>query len=125
MQVFIDGIAQLSDPQVVKKSRKAQKAPNVPDFAKEAKDAIKYDGLPPLEMTRSKSSIVAFHHVHAVYLRRGNKVDQVFSASTIGQRGVVVTERGKILCYGSKDECSLAAYGTNIQHVDLKGGSIS
>lgn len=123
--MFIDGIAQLSDPQVVKKPGKAQKAPNVPDFAEEAKDAIKYGGLPPLEMTPSKSCIVAFHHVHAVYLRRGNNIDQVFSASTVGERGVVVTERGKLLCYGSKAECSIAAYGTDIQHVDLKGGSIS
>lgn len=123
--MFIDGIAQLDNPQVVEKPRKAQNVPKVPDFEQEAKDATKYDGLPPLEMTRSKSSIVIFHHVSAVYLRRGNKIEQVFSASTIAQRGVVVTERGKILCCGSKAECPLAAYGTIIQHVDLKGGSIS
>jgi hypothetical protein len=123
--VFIDGIAQFSELQVVKKPGKAQRVPKVPDFEKEAKEAIKYDGLPPLEMTRSKSDIVAFHHVRAVYMRRGNKVEQVFSASTGDQGGIVVTERGKLACYGFKGKCSLAAYGTDIQHVDLKGGSIS
>jgi hypothetical protein len=116
-------MAQLNDPRVVKKPEKAQKVPKVPDFEQEAKDAIKYDGLPPLEMTRSKSDIVAFHHVNAVYLRRGNKIEQVFS--TVDHCGVVIAEGGKIACYGSKDECSLAAYGIDIQHVDLKGGSIS
>jgi hypothetical protein len=122
--VFIDGVAQLNDPQVVKKAERAQEVPKVPDFEQEAQDAIKYDGLPPLEMTQSKSDIVAFHHVNAVYLKRGNKIEQVFSAST-DQCGVVIIDRGRIVCHGPKEECSFAVYGTHIQHVDLKGGSIS
>lgn len=122
--MFIDGIAQLNDPYVVKKPGRAQKVPKVPDFKQEAKDAVKYEGLPPLEMTQSKSDVVAFHNVKAVFLRKDNKIEQVFSALSTDAYGVVVTEGGNIACYGPKDECSFLAYGTSIKHVNLKGGSV-
>jgi len=125
-QVFIDGITQLDEPQSIKKPPKAQRIPKPPDFRQEAEEAVKHNGLPPLEMIRSYSDMVVFRHVNAVFLRNDNKIEEVFSASKMGEAGVVVTQRGKITCYGSQVECSLDASGTNVfRHVDLKGGSIS
>lgn len=124
-QVFIDGISQLDNPHVVKKPVDSQNVPQVPDFDQEAENAVKYDGLPPLEMKKSKAEVVVFVNVHTIYRRNGQKIERVFSHSEVGMAGVVVTLKGEISCYGRESDCSLSQYGHNIQYVDLKGGSIS
>lgn len=124
-RVFIDGIAQLDNPYTVQKPEWVQNIPEVPDFDQEAKDAVKYDGLPPLEMKKATVDVVVFSNVHSIYLRRGAKIEKVFLTSNADTPGFVVVERGELKCYGAEHECSLAQYGTNIQRVDLKGGSIS
>ena len=53
-QVFVDGIPQIDEPFISPKPAAFQRAPAVPDFEQEARDAVKYEGLPPLE---SKSSL--------------------------------------------------------------------
>ena len=125
IQVFIDGIAQLDNPYSVKKPERVQNIPEVPNFDQEAKDAVKYDGLPLLEMKKATVDVVVFSNVNSIYLRRGVKIEKVFSTSHAGSPGLVVVERGELKCYGGEHECPLAEYGTNIQRVDLKGGSIS
>lgn len=124
-QVFIDGIAQLDKPYTVQKPEWVQNIPEAPNFDHEAEDAVKYDGLPPLEMKKATVDVVVFSNVHSIYLRRGSKIEKVFSTSNADSPSLVVVERGELKCFGAKHECSLAEYGTNIQRVDLKGGSIS
>jgi hypothetical protein len=124
-QVFIDGISQLDHPHVVKKPLDSQNIPQVPDFDEEAENAVKYDGLPPLEMKKSKAEVVVFSNIHTIYQKNGKKIEQIFSHSEVGMAGVVVVVKGEIKCYGLESDCSLSQYGPDIQHVDLKGGSIS
>ena len=124
-QVFIDGVAQLKDPYVSKKSSALQRMPKTPDFTKEAERTLKYEGLPPLETTEAKSDIVIFTNVTSVFLRYGGKIREAYSASQASTVGVVVVERGSIQCMGALSDCSLAGYGAGVQRINLEGGSIS
>ncbi|KAF8974242.1 carbohydrate esterase family 9 protein [Flammula alnicola] len=124
-QVFIDGIAQIKEPHTSKKPTAFQRVPKTPDFGKEAEDALKYDGLPPLEAKKSYSDIVIFTNVHSVFLRREAEVQEVFSISEAGVAGVVVVEHGNIVCMGVSLDCPSAQYAKTVQRIDLEGGSIS
>lgn len=102
-----------------------QNLPETPDFSKEAKDAVKYEGLPPLVPMRSKSDLVLFTNVSSVFLKHDNGIREAFSASEASVSGNVVVEKGEIVCMGDASTCSITNYDSNIQRVDLKGGSIS
>ena len=53
LQVFVDGIPQLKDPHVSRKAPKSSAGPpSTPDFTREAEQAVKHEGLPPLEPVR-------------------------------------------------------------------------
>ncbi|KDR75829.1 hypothetical protein GALMADRAFT_248549 [Galerina marginata CBS 339.88] len=123
-QVFIDGIPQLENPYTVNKPSTFQRVPKTPDFAKEAEDALKYDGLPPLELKNATSDVVVFTNVHSVYLRQGARIREIFSMTKAGTAGVAVVVNGKISCIGALSTCP-SARNTDIQKIDLEGGSIS
>jgi hypothetical protein len=125
-QVFIDGIAQLEDPHVSKKPAPFQRAPKTPDFSKEVKETLKYEGLPPLETKKADSDLVIFTNVNSVFLRKGSVIQEKFSVAQAGSSGVVVVERGNILCMGTSSGCPTTNYGNDdAQIIDLEGGSIS
>jgi hypothetical protein len=122
-QVFIDGIAQLENPHTVEKPKSAQHVPDTPDFEKEIADAIKYEGLPPLEPETSTSDIVVFTNVGSVLLKDSKRgITEVFTSA--GSEGVVVAEKGKIVCRGEQVACA-SAISQTARHIDLEGGSIS
>ena len=124
--MFIDGIAQLTSPYVIKKSRAFQASPAVPDFDKEAGDAVKYDGLPPLTPSKAPSDTVVFTNVKSVFTRSSDKVQSTFTAQASEALGVVVVRRGKIECAGSYTSCVESFVGMESPtFVDLDGGSIS
>ncbi|KAJ7841313.1 carbohydrate esterase family 9 protein [Mycena olivaceomarginata] len=106
-QVFIDGIPQLESPYVVEKPKTFQHAPSVPNFDKEAQEAVEYDGLPPLEPTAVKIRPIVFVNVKSAST-------ELFLATDGGTLGTVVAENGHITCVG--------VYATII---DLEAGSIS
>ncbi|KAF8207137.1 carbohydrate esterase family 9 protein [Mycena galopus ATCC 62051] len=121
VQVFIDGIPQLQDAYVVEKPQAFQRAPSVPNFDKEAQEAVKHDGLPPLEPTTIKTRPVVFINVQSVFTPDADfGVQQVFSAADDRALGTVVTENGHITCVGV---CSTDFANATI--VDLEAGSIS
>ncbi|KAF8161153.1 carbohydrate esterase family 9 protein [Crassisporium funariophilum] len=124
-QVYIDGIAQLKSPFVSKKPDASQRVPKTPDFKHEADEALKYDGLPPLEPKSSVSGTVIFTNVDSVFLKKDHTVQQVFSASEAGASGTIVVENGNIKCAGVSLTCQLAQYGPNVRRINLEGGSIS
>ncbi|TFK44767.1 carbohydrate esterase family 9 protein [Crucibulum laeve] len=123
-QVYIDGIAQIKEPFVSKKDSFSQRAPKTPNFDKEASDAVKYDGLPPLEPEKVKSDIVIFTNVSSVHVKRGYEVQEVFSSLNYGKAGVVAIENGEIVCMSGSEPCALHL-DSNAQRIDLEGGSIS
>lgn len=125
-QVFIDGIPQLDKPHVTLKPSLLQHVPKTPDFSQEAKDAVKYDGLPPLQVNNSEAATVLFTNVDNVLLREGSEVREVFSASLNGPLGVVLVEHGKITCFGLSLDCPSAQRArADVQIIDLEGGSVS
>lgn len=124
-QVFIDGIAQLEDPHVSKKPAPFQRAPKTPDFSKEVKETLKYEGLPPLETKKADSDLVIFTNVNSVFLRKGSGIQEEFSVAHAGSSGVVVVGRGNILCMGTSSGCPTTNYGSDVLTIDLEGGSIS
>ncbi|KAJ7116412.1 carbohydrate esterase family 9 protein [Mycena epipterygia] len=119
-QVFIDGIPQLSDAHVVEKPDTFQHSPPVPNFDHEAQEAVKYEGLPPLEPTAATTRSVVFVNVRSVFKSGVSAVEQLFSAADDGPLGTVVTENGLITCVGV---CAMDV--ADATTIDLQAGSIS
>lgn len=126
VQVFIDGIPQLSHPHVTRKPEAFQRTPQVPDFDSEAKAAVEYEGLPPLEPKKAQSDFVLFTNVRSVLSRAGSDISELsipHEESQLG--GVVVVKNGRITCSGNSAECFDSNLIHNAEIVDLRGGSIS
>ncbi|EPQ57395.1 carbohydrate esterase family 9 protein [Gloeophyllum trabeum ATCC 11539] len=120
-QVWIDGIAQLDNPHAAPpKPDSFQSAPATPDFDKEARDALEYEGLPPLLPEHAEAEVVVFTNVGSVYVKAAGGVRQVFLAKE--REGVVVVRNGEVVCQGA---CDAAASAGKAKLVDLKGGAIS
>ena len=67
-QVWIDGIAQLESPHLLVKPASFQKVPETPNFDKEARETVEYEGLPPLEPKRlDKEDYLVIHNVASMY----------------------------------------------------------
>ncbi|KAJ7164020.1 carbohydrate esterase family 9 protein [Mycena crocata] len=120
IQVFIDGIPQLSDPYVVEKSETFQHSPPVPNFDKEAKEAVEHEGLPPLEPTTVITRPVIFVNVQSAFTPGTAGIEQLFSTPDNGTFGTVITENGRIICAGA---CSRDVADAMV--IDLEAGSIS
>lgn len=125
-QVFIDGISQLDAPHVVPKPEAFQELPKVPNFDREAEEAVVFEGLPPLLPEMTLTDIVLFTNVNSVILPRRGNLAEVYSAPG-DQVGVVVVRNGDITCYGAEVTCTLddLTEGERVRVVDLQGGSIS
>lgn len=125
-QVWIDGIAQIGYPYISEKHSAFQSLPKTPDFDKEAKAAIEYQGLPPLMPSRAKADTIVFTNVSSVYERNWPSIQEVFSARD-GEPGVVVVQKGKIACFGSRHACigSTSTLDQAFESFDLQGGSIA
>lgn len=119
VQVFVDGIPQLN-AHVVEKPDTFQRTPPVPNFDKEAKQAVEYDGLPPLEPTTSTANSVVFVNVQSVFTPSAFGVEQLFLATDDSALGTVVAENGQITCIGV---CLMNVPDATI--IDLNAGSIS
>ncbi|KDQ57532.1 hypothetical protein JAAARDRAFT_35246 [Jaapia argillacea MUCL 33604] len=125
-QVFIDGIAQLEQPYTFSKPDNFQKVPKVPNFDKQAADAVKFDGLPPLEPKKADSDYVLFTNVRSVFTSDAEGVRESFSANEVSENGVVLVDKGRVVCSGSRTTCAEFALvdEVNVQMVDLKNGTV-
>ncbi|KAF8897691.1 carbohydrate esterase family 9 protein [Infundibulicybe gibba] len=137
VHVWIDGIMQIPVPLtekdgkvIVGKGKEGdewKRAPTVPNWDRERADAIKWQGLPPLQ-GRQASGRVVFRNVRDVWTRRpGGIIEQVFSASSAKGKGdgftTVIVQNGGIVCMGEAP-CNM----NNVEifdTVDLHGGSLS
>ncbi|TFK44771.1 hypothetical protein BDQ12DRAFT_673545 [Crucibulum laeve] len=127
MQVFIDGVAQLESPYVIPKPANFQRLPKVPNFDKEAHEAVAYEGLPPLFPKKSPLDLITFINVKSVYTHLMGSVHQMFFAQDDGHLGVVITRNGSIVCSGSSEACQKTPGldHENMFTIDLAGGAIS
>ena len=128
-QVYIDGIPQLDSPFTVQKSKKLQEAPKVPNFDREAEDAIKYEGLPPLLTERNRlTGDVLFTNVTSVYTVIGPEIShsRLSPAAVDGKvfPPSVLVQRGRVTCMG---RCTreIMARAENVTIIDLEGGALS
>lgn len=124
-QVWIDGLAQLSEKYTLQKVEALQSVPSVPAWDKEIEDALKYQGLQPLEITKEKrrKGTVVFVNVSEVMMKDAitGAIETTLSRSL--RPGTVVVEAGRVVCIG---ECSLALSEVHEEGIiDLAGGSIS
>ncbi|KAJ7178858.1 hypothetical protein C8R43DRAFT_871685 [Mycena crocata] len=115
-QVFIDGIAQLSNPYISKKPASQQHAPKTPNFDQEIKNTIRYEGLPPLEASTQTSEAVLFCNVSSVWTRDDSGIHLSVA------RDNVLVKGGAIVWSGSNGELVPVR---DALVVDVQGGSIS
>lgn len=121
--MFIDGIPQLESPKSIEKPSEFQVVPKVPNFDKEAKDAIKYEGLQPLAPAKQVQDAI-FLNVRKYY-EREKATGQIRSQQLEGT-GVVVVVDGKVVCKGSAMQCArYRAEDIAIEQIDLCGGVLA
>ncbi|KAF5380445.1 hypothetical protein D9615_004477 [Tricholomella constricta] len=125
-QVFIDGIPQLKSVHIVQKPKTFQESPKVPNFDKEAADAVKYEGLPPIAPKEFTGDLTVFTNVKSVYKRTLDAVEVLFSVNGLSDElGVAVARNGSLVCSGMHADCLTAFDAAAATYVDLEGGSIS
>lgn len=129
VNVWIDGIMQIPVPSKTgennhievgkgKESDEWRRVPTVPSWDRERKDAILWDGLPPLD--GNKQSRVVFTNVKKVWNKESDgNIRETLVPGASG--GTVLVEKGNIICTG--ENCVDVAAESNL--VDLHGGSIS
>ena len=134
IKVWIDGILQIPVPSKTDEENHVEVGkgkdgvewkilPRAPNWDKERKEAIKWDGLPPLEGKKTENRVM-FTNVKEVWTRtKDGGLAQSFHASSLSEFGSVVVEAGKVTCIGK--QCEDLAVNGDITTLDLKGGSIS
>ena len=134
IQVFIDGIPQIESPTVVKKPASAQEVPITPDFEQEIKEAVQYEGLPPLAPQATHTGMVMFTNITSLYMKTtvagdaGDEavvVEDLFQSNSINLSGpgIAVIENGRLKCYGASSHCARFA-GEAEAVIDLQGGAL-
>lgn len=129
MQVFIDGIPQIEKSHATLKPKEFQEIPKRPNFDREAEEAVKFEGLPPLTVRKKlggKQQTVVFHGVRSVWTRPASgHVEALFDDD--GSDKTVVVRDGAIECV-SDNATSCDGYSPSEDEsvvIDLQGGSLA
>lgn len=125
MQTYIDGIPQIMNPQGLMKDTVFQRPPPTPNFDKEAADALKYDGLPPLTGVFPHRKTVVFKNLTSIYIRNEDKITQVFQSEDKVAGGIAVIHDGSLACFDSSTGCLNYHNIDTKDWIDLRGGSLS
>ncbi|KAI0340770.1 hypothetical protein BDW22DRAFT_1359586 [Trametopsis cervina] len=144
-QVWIDGIAQLghktptpspSDPLLVGPAKAGpffQEVPHVPSYDEERKEAVEWEGLPPLSPKKVQKGKVVLKNVRDVWIRGEEGVKERWAAQPDKGAGTVVLVNGAIACVGDAGWCLTGPGSVNMTdgnkgkeeiEIDLKGGSV-
>ncbi|OJT07645.1 hypothetical protein TRAPUB_1485 [Trametes pubescens] len=131
-QVWIDGVPQLATPHTADKPAHFQRLPQTPNFDKEVKEALKYEGLPPLKPKASVSHAVVFANASTVFVRDASSatgIKQIAVTHNADGPFSVVVKEGKIVCVDTTTSASRCARSVLqdsavVEYVDLDGGSL-
>ncbi|KAA1466778.1 hypothetical protein DENSPDRAFT_766715 [Dentipellis sp. KUC8613] len=139
-RVWIDGTLQIPvpPPGVVvgrgKDEPEWRELPEVPDWKRERRRTVEWEGLPPLKVDSTEERVV-FRNVSEMMVRAevGDVLEMRFdtrAAAKLGSvdQGVVVVEKGKVLCAGIGDSCAAPAFeksGRGARVIDLHGGALA
>jgi len=137
-QVFIDGIPQLKSPHFISsKPAKVQTPPKTPNWDREAKEAVEWDGNQPLRPrerfdTGTGKDIVMFVNVESMYAKSQGRVLKVFGEEETNGKGVVLVKDGEAICKSVAGRKCLQLVEkfkqeqeVKIKVVDLDGGSLA
>lgn len=107
------------------KDARFQDIPETPNFGREAKEAVEYEGLPPLAPKKSITGTIVFKNVKSVIIRvaEGDAIAFLFDTQDEMYANVFIRV-GKIACAGAAATC-LAQFEEANTIIDLKGGAIS
>jgi hypothetical protein len=128
--VWVDGMVQPLGTEigvVVGKGKEApewREPPKVPDLNQERQEALKWEGLPPLEVDRVSETVV-FANVSAVLNRGAEGIEYMFRSSAADHTGGdVIVHNGKIICAGLSNVCNpLVPNRTRL--VNMEGGILA
>lgn len=130
LSVWVDGIVQPLGTEIGvhvgkgKEEPEWREPPKTPDWERERQEALKWEGLPPLEVDRV-SEVVIFTNVSAVLTRGTEGLDHMFRSSAEDQSGgVVIVDGGKIICVGISNACNHLV-PNRARLVDLEGGVLA
>ena len=124
VRVFIDGIPQF-EVSFAKKKNDRQVAPITPNFDEEAKAALEFVGLPPLETGSTVSGGILFRNMSSTWSRDESGVHSTFRTRTADDEGIVLVEHGEIVCVGSMETCGSFVEDKRLKVTNLEGGSIT
>lgn len=123
-QVIIDGIPQINPAFPASKPAPSQRPPHSPNWDKEAKTTLEYDGLPPLEPARSTKGIVVFTNVTNVWVHDQHNTGLTDLLASAGGVGTVVVNNGRVVCSSPVQDCVSYSTDADAVHVNLEGGSV-
>ncbi|KAF8163787.1 hypothetical protein B0H34DRAFT_614504, partial [Crassisporium funariophilum] len=124
-QVYIDGIPQLDDPQTLIKPANFQVLPESPNWDREAKEAVEWEGLPPLNSRKSigKDGPVRLVGVKEVLQRTSQGIVEPLFEDKNGKGRAVLVRDGEIVCV--EDGVTGCTEFGEVTIIDLKGGSLA
>ncbi|GJE84554.1 composite domain of metallo-dependent hydrolase [Phanerochaete sordida] len=141
-QVWIDGIPQLgradtaltplpdTEPVLVgppKNGAVFDEVPAVPNWDLERKQAVAYEGLPPLGPAQARAGKVVLRNVQEVWTRTETGLKERWSGArdADGRSGTVVLVDGAISCVGQEGWCLAGAEDADdALEIDLHGGAV-
>ncbi|KAF9476425.1 hypothetical protein BDN70DRAFT_882471 [Pholiota conissans] len=133
VQVYVDGIAQLTKPFPLDKPASFQVLPEVPNFDKEKNETVKWEGVPPLT-NRKVSGRVQITGVKSLIgfdeMSPEGALEVIFDDADTDlvypDGRTVVIEDGKIVCIQrAVDDCTSAVGAQFDEVIDLRGGGIA
>ncbi|KAI0920873.1 hypothetical protein AcW2_006015 [Taiwanofungus camphoratus] len=124
-KVWIDGILQVGADEehiVIGKGKEGkgfQDVPKVPNWDEERKSALRWEGLPPLDMKKEDGRVL-FQNVRELWVRGEDGIEEIVGGEE-GDVTDVVVDNGRVSCVGKHCLGGINARAT----IDLHGGSIS
>ncbi|EPQ59082.1 hypothetical protein GLOTRDRAFT_113888 [Gloeophyllum trabeum ATCC 11539] len=129
VKVWIDGVQQLPEDVQVgvgKEELEWKKTPGVPDWGKERRETVKWEGLPPLK-GRTEEGTVVFTNVGRVWAKdEEGDIEELLRADVDSEMATVVVQKGVLVCAGSSLSCLHNLKSSSPPEiVDLQGGTIA
>ncbi|VDB95544.1 unnamed protein product [Peniophora sp. CBMAI 1063] len=127
-QVFVDGIPQLTNPTILGKPTDLLVAPKVPNFDREAVEAVEYEGLPPLTPNATSAPVVVFENIKTLILpfSEADEMQDDYSTSEFPSFGCAIFRHGELEWFGPVRACARrVALERTVEFVNLHGGTIS
>jgi hypothetical protein len=134
--VWIDGIAQLRlhpsapapSPSALpvligepKRGLGIAKVPHVPSWDEERREAVLWEGVPPLGPKKAVRGAVVLRNVAEVFVRTEEGIKERWSRD---KDGVVILRDGTITCVGEEGQCLQEVGEDEKVEIDLQGGAV-